>query len=148
MQTSSVHMHHVWSLPLPDFLHSRPSEVYLRLHVLPKVGEKWRAVCTYLGIPSEDVQKQLESHIGNVDETLFSLLSVWSARKGATWGALLAAFRKADMNAQANRLQEWVQSGAASVSCEVMWRVASRGIQQWELCRPAWRYTLDLLSIS
>ena len=102
------------------------------MHVLPKVGDKWRAVCTFLGIPREMVQKQLESHYGNVDETLFSLLSVWGASSGLTWGALLAALRKAEMNAQANRLQELIESGAASVSCEVMWRVASRDVQQWE----------------
>ena len=78
------------------------------------------------------MQKQLESHIGNVDETFFSLLSVWSASEGASWEALLDAFRKAEMNAQANRLQEWIESGAASVSCGVMWRVASRGVRQWE----------------
>ena len=132
VQTSSVHMHHVWSLPLPDLLCSRPREAHLRLHVLPKVGDKWRAVCTFLGIPREMVQKQLESHYGNVDETFFSLLSVWCASSGLTWGALLAALRKAEMNAQANRLQEWIESGAASVSCGVMLRVASRGVQQWE----------------
>ena len=125
-------MHHVWSLPLSDFLRSRPSEAHLRLHVLPKVGDKWRAVCTFLGIPREMVQKQLESHYGNVDETFFSLLSVWGASSGLTWGTLLAALKKAEMNAQANRLQEWIESGAASVSCEVMRRVASRGVQQWE----------------
>ena len=124
----------MWSLPFSDFLLSLPNEAHLRLQVLPKVGDKWRAVCTYLGIPSEMVQKRLESHFGNIDETLFSLLCQWRAGKGATWGALLDALRAADLNAQANRLQEWVESGASSVSCVVMWIVLNGIVLAMNVC--------------
>ena len=71
-------------------------------------------------IPDEMVQKELQSHFGNVNETPFTLLCVWSAGKGPTWEALLDALRAAELNAQANRLQEWGESGAASVRCTVM----------------------------
>ena len=73
-------------------------------------------MCTFLSIPNETVEKQFEQHNGNVDETLFSLLCMWCGGKGATWGALLQALRAAKLNAQANRLLEWGESGGASVS--------------------------------
>ena len=38
VQTASVHVHCVWSLPLSDFLLSIPSEAQLRSEVLPKVN--------------------------------------------------------------------------------------------------------------
>ena len=119
MQMPSVHVHRVWSLPLPDFLLSIPREAHLRSEVLPKVGESWRAFCTFLSIPNETVEKQYLRHMGNVDETLFSLLCMWRGGKGATWGALVQALRAAELNAQANRLLEWGESGGASVSCVV-----------------------------
>ena len=129
MQTASVHVHRVWSLPLSDFLLSVPSEAHLRSEVLPKVGESWRAFCTFLSIPNEMVQKQFEQHIGKVDEALFSLLCMWRGGKGATWGALLQALRAAELNAQANHLLEWGESGGASVSCVVvMGRDACTGV--------------------
>ena len=120
MQTSSVHVHRVWSLPLSDFLLSVPREAHLRSEVLPKVGESWRAFCTFLSIPNEMMEKQYLRHMGNVDETLFSLLCMWRGGKGATWGALLQALRAAELNAQANCLLEWGESGGASVSCVVV----------------------------
>ena len=120
MQTASVHVHRVWSLPLSAFLQSVPSELHLRSEVLPKVGESWRAFCTFLSIPNETLEKQYLRHMGNVDETLFNLLCMWRGGKGATWGALLQALRKAELNAQANRLLEWGESGGASVSCVVV----------------------------
>ena len=120
MQTASVHVHCVCALPLSDFLLSVPSEAHLRSEVLPKVGESWRAFCTFLSIPNETVEKQLLSNFGQVDETLFSLLCMWRGGKGATWGALLQALRAAELNAQANRLLEWGESGGASVSCVVV----------------------------
>ena len=129
MQTPSVHVHCVWSFLLSDFLLSVPNEAQLRSQVLPKVGESWKAVCTFLSIPNEMVQKQLLSNFGNVDETLFSLLCMWRSGKGATWGALLQALRAAELNAQANRLLEWGESGGASVSCVVvMGRDACTGV--------------------
>ena len=129
MQTPSVHVHRVWSLPLSDFLLSVPSEAHLRSEVLPKVGESWRAFCTFLSIPNEMMEKQYLRHMGNVDETLFSLLCLWRGGKGATWGVLLQALRAAELNAQANRLLEWGESGGASVSCSVvMGRDACTGV--------------------
>ena len=107
VQMSSVNVHRVWSLPLSDFLLSQPSEAHLRSQVLPKVGENWRAICTFLSISNETVQKQLWSNFGNVEEALFSLLCMWRGGKGATWEALLAAFRAAKLNAQANHVLEW-----------------------------------------
>ena len=125
----SVHVHCVWSLPLSDFHLSVPSEAQLRSQVLPKVGESWRAVCTFLSIPNETMQKHLLSNFGNVDEALFSLLCMWRGGKGATWGALLQALRAAKLNAQANHLLEWGGSGGASVSCVVlMGRGACTGV--------------------
>ena len=118
MQTATVHVHRVWSLSLSDFLLSIPSEAHIRS--LPKVGKSWRAFSTFLPIPNETVQKQFEQHIGNVDETLFSLLCMWRDGKGATWGTLLQALRAAELNAQANCLLEWGESGGASVSCVVV----------------------------
>ena len=120
MQTASIHVHCVWALPLSDFLLSVPSEAHLRSEVVPKVGESWKAFCTFLSIPNETVEKQLLSNFGQVDETLFSLLCMWRGSKGATWGALLQALRAAELNAQANRLLEWGESGGASVSCVVV----------------------------
>ena len=120
MQTASIHVHCVWALSLSDFLLSVPSEAHLRSEVLPKVGESWRAFCTFLSIPNETVEKQLLSNFGQVDETLFSLLCMWRGGKGAAWGALLQALRAAELNAQANRLLEWGESGGASVSCVVV----------------------------
>jgi len=133
VQTASIHVHGVWSLPLSAFLQSVPNELHLRSEVLPKVGESWRVFCTFLSFPNETVQKQFEQHIGNVDETLFSLLCMWRGDKGATWGALLQALRAAELNAQANRLLEWGESGGASVSCVVHGdgeRCMYRGVQQ------------------
>ena len=116
MKTASAHVHRVWSLPLSDFLLSIPSEAHIRSQVLPKVGENWRAFCTFLSIPNETVEKQYIRYMGIVDEILFSLLCMWRGDKGATWGALLQALRAAELNAQANRLLEWGKSGGASVS--------------------------------
>ena len=113
-------MHRVWSLPLSDFLLSLPSEANLRSEVLPRVGKSWRAFCTFLSISNEMVEKQFEQRNGNVDETLFSLLCMWRGGKGATWGALLQALRAAELNAQANCLLKWGESGGASVSCSVV----------------------------
>ena len=104
------------SLPLSDFLLSIPSEAHIWSQVLPKVGENWRAFCTFLSIPNETVEKQYIRHMGNVDEILFSLLCMWRGGKGATWGALLQALRAAELNAPANHLLEWGESGGASVS--------------------------------
>ena len=120
MQTPSVHVHRLWSLFLSDFLLSLPSEAHFRSEVLPRVGKSWRAFCTFLSISNEMVEKQFEQHNGNVDEVLFSLLCMWRGGKGATWGALLQALRAAELNAQANRLLEWGESGGASVSCVVV----------------------------
>ena len=129
MQTPSVHVHRVWSLPLSDFLLSVPSEAHLRSEVLPRVGKSWRALCTFLSISNEMVEKQFEQRNGNVDETLFSLLCMCRGGKGATWGALLQALRAAELNAQANCLLEWGESGGASVSCSVvMGRDAYAGV--------------------
>ena len=120
MQPTSVHVHRVWSLPLSEFLQSLPSEAQLRSEVLPKVGESWRAVCTFLSISNETVEKKFTEHIGKVDETLFSLLCMWRGGKEASWGALLQALRAAKLNAQANCLLKWGKSGGASVSCMVV----------------------------
>ena len=129
MQTACVHVHRVWSLPLSDFLLFVPSEAHLRSEVLPKMGESWRAFCTFLFIPNETVEKQYLRHMGNVDETMFSLLCMWHGGKRTTWGALLQALRAAELNAQANRLLEWGESGGASVSCVVvMGRDACTGV--------------------
>ena len=119
--------------PLPfldNLLLYQLSDAHIWLQALSCVGNKWRAVCTYLNIPQETMQKQLQSHFGNINKTLFRLLCMWCTGKGTIWGELLHAFRTAELNAQANRLQEWIESGPASASCVVMWGVASRGIQQ------------------
>ena len=99
MQTASVHVYRVRFLPLSDFLLSIPSEAHIQSQVLRKVGENWRAFCTFLSIPNETVEKQYICHMGNVDEILFSLLCMWRSGKGATWGALLQALRAAELNA-------------------------------------------------
>ena len=87
--------------PLSDFLLSLPSEAHPRSEFLPKVGERWRAVCTFLSIPNETMQKQLLSNVRKIEETLFSLMCMWYGDKGVTWGALLRAVRAAELNAQA-----------------------------------------------
>ena len=77
------------------------------------------------------VEMELQSHFGKVDETFFSLLCLWHKNEGATWKALLDALREAQLHAQANRLLEWGESGAYSVSCIVlMWKDAFRDILQ------------------
>ena len=119
------------SYSLLAFLQSRPSEPHLRSHVLPKVGGKWKAVSTFLGIPHEMVETKLQSHFGKVDEAFFALLCLWRAGEGATWDTLLDALKEAGLNAPVRELLEWIEFGAASVSCVVlMWRDAYRDILQ------------------
>ena len=114
---------------LPAFLQSRPTETHLRARVCPKVGREWRALSTYLNIPTTMVDKLLESHKHDVNEAFFRVLSVWRQREGATWDQLLQAMRETGLNAPVRELQEWMSSGAASVSCVVvMGRDAYRDI--------------------
>ena len=114
---------------LPAFLQSRPTETHLRAQVCPKVGREWRALSTYLNIPTTTVDKLLESHKHDVNEAFFRVLSEWRQRKGATWDQLLQAMRETGLNAPVRELLEWMSSGAASVSCVVvMGRDAYRDI--------------------
>ena len=105
---------------LPAFLQSRPTENHLRAQVCPKVGREWRALSTYLNIPTTTVDKLLESHKHDVNEAFFRVLCVWQEREGASWDQLLKAMRKAELNAPVRELLEWTSSGAASVSCVVV----------------------------
>ena len=105
---------------LPAFLQSRPTETQLRARVCTKVGREWRALSTYLNIPTTTVDKLLESHKHDVNEAFFRVLSVWREREGATWDQLLQAMRETGLNAPVRELQEWISSGAASVSCVVV----------------------------
>ena len=84
----------------------------------PKVGREWRALSTYLNIPTTTVDKLLESHKHDVNEAFFRVLSVWRQREGATWDQLLQAMRETGLNAPVRELQEWVSPGA--VSCVVV----------------------------
>ena len=86
----------------------------------PKVGCEWRALSTYLNIPTTTVDKLLESHKHDVNEAFFRVLSVWRQREGATWDQLLQAMRETGLNAPVRELLEWMSSGAASVSCVVV----------------------------
>ena len=105
------------SLRHAAFLESRPTEAHLRGEVCPKVGREWRAVCTFLNIQTTAVDKALESNKHDVNEAFFRLLCMWRSFEGATWEQLLKAMQKAGLNAPARELQEWMGSGAASVSC-------------------------------
>ena len=115
-------VYHPYSLPTlsllpPAFLQSRPTEAQLRAQVCPKVGHQWRALATYLDISTATVDKVLESNKHDINEVLFRLLCVWQTSEGATWGKLLEALSKAGLNAPVRELEEWGESGAASVSC-------------------------------
>ena len=84
-------------------------------------------MCTYLNIQTTTVDKVLESNKHDVNEAFFRLLCLWRSFERATWGQLLKALREAGLNAPVRELQEWMGSGAASVSCVGMvWRDASR----------------------
>ena len=52
-------------------------------------GEQVEGCVHHLNIPQETMQKQLQSHIGNINETLFRLLCMWCTGKGTIWGELL-----------------------------------------------------------
>ena len=86
----------------------------------PKVGHEWRALSTYLNIPTTTVDKLLESHKHDVNEAFFRVLSVWRQGEGATWDQLLQAMRETGLNAPVRELLEWMSSGAVSVSCVVV----------------------------
>ena len=73
----------------------------------------------------------MESHKHDVSEAFFRVLCLWHDGEGATWEVLLDALREAGLNAPARELLEWIESGAASVSCVVMmWTDAYRDILQ------------------
>ena len=75
------------------------------------------------------MDKLLESHKHDVNEAFFRVLSVWRQREGATWDQLLQAMKETGLNAPVRELREWMNSGAASVSCVVgMGRDAYRAI--------------------
>ena len=140
------------SLPA-DFLQTRPTEAHLRSEVCPKVGRKWREVCTYLNIQNTVVDMLVESNKHDIGEAFYRILCSWRDSERATWEVLLSALRKADLNAQANQLLHQGESGA--VSCTMTaWRHASgiccseselllkhdsKGtcIQEY-ICRPEW----------
>ena len=101
-------------------MRSRPTEAELRKEVCSRVGDKWRAVSTYLDVPSAKVAFLLDSHKHNVEEAFVQILCYWGSGQGATWDVLLGALRMAGLNAQANELQKWGESRVPSVSCVVM----------------------------
>ena len=82
------------------FLKSKPSEADLRRHVCSVAGQKWRSICTYLGIPNAKVESLLGSNPHNVEEVFFQALCYWHAGKTSeevTWSTLLEAMKEAGL---------------------------------------------------
>ena len=82
------------------FLRSKPSEADLRRHVCSVAGQKWRSICTYLGIPNAKVESLLGSNPHNVEEVFFQALCYWHAgntSEEVTWSTLLEAMKEAGL---------------------------------------------------
>ena len=82
------------------FLRSKPSEADLRRHVCSVVGQKWRSICMYLGIPNAKVESLLGSNPHNVEEVFFQALCYWHAgntSEEVTWSTLLKAMKEAGL---------------------------------------------------
>ncbi|MGR3914180.1 MAG: death domain-containing protein, partial [Gammaproteobacteria bacterium] len=105
--------------PSLAFLRSQPIESYLR-RVCSKVGGRWRAVATYLNIPTPKVDYYVDGYKPDMEEAFFRILIHWRSGQGATWATLLTALRMAELKAPADELQEWGRSKALTVSCVVM----------------------------
>ena len=87
------------------------------MSVCETVSERWKQVCTYLGIPSEKISQSEQNNMGNVTQACFEAMCWW--REGnckeenspPTWKVLLDAMRKAGFPDRADTVQEELTLG-------------------------------------
>ena len=76
-----------------------PTEEDLQKCVVKKIGKEWKSVCTYLGIPSHEIDTASQDNMGNVKVAFFNLLVWWRngnvSEKPATWSVLKKALKEA-----------------------------------------------------
>ena len=88
-------------LPLAiGFLQSKPTEIDIRSHICQKAGDKWPAVCTYLGVPLAKVQMARRNNPHQEEDACFEAVMHW--RSGNTtvaisWEGMLRALRSAGL---------------------------------------------------
>ena len=102
------------------FLQSKPTEIDIRAHVCQKAGDKWPAVCTYLGVPLPRVQMARGNNPHQEEDACFEAVMFW--RNGNTsvvvsWLSLLEALKRAGLGAVANSIA--MQNGVEPVSAYV-----------------------------
>ena len=105
-------------LPLAiGFLQSKPTEIDIRTHICQKAGDKWPAVCTYLGVPLAKVQMARGNNPHQEEDACFEAVMHW--RSGNTtvavsWAGLLRALRSASLSYIADSIA--VENGVKPVS--------------------------------
>ena len=114
-----------------EILKTKPREEDLRRHVCSIAGEKWHAVCTYLGIHNAKKQFLVESNSKNVEEAFFQALCYWctgNTSKEATWSVLLDALREAELNKCADDLMTKLLDDATVSSNYTVRRICWVGV--------------------
>ena len=110
---------HLYSMPSICVLSSyvcvlcvgkRPEEVDLWRHIIEHVDRSWKALLTYLGVPSTVVDEEEMSNRGNAKQAFFKALLWWhrgnSRAHPSSWEELLQALEYAGFKDHADDLRQ------------------------------------------
>lgn len=93
----------------------RPSEKELLKHICPQAIDKWKQVCTHLGIESPRVTGFERSHPNDTSQAFFQSLAFWlqgNAEGPITWKTLLEALEDAEKKQLAEDLKHKLFEGS------------------------------------
>ena len=98
---------------------SCPKEPELCYHVAAKLGQDWRSVCTYLGLPLHQLDQADAAHSQLEDKAMQGLV-MWlrgqeDPKAPHSWGTLLQALRWARRNDLASNVEECIKNGTLAV---------------------------------
>ena len=129
--TLVLYAYYLWTEPLCVctyvcvlFVDKKPEEEDLWRHIIEHVGKNWRALLTYLGVPSTVMDEEEMSNRGNVKQAFFKALLWWhrgnSQAHPSTWEELLQALENVGFKDRADCLRWKLLSGEISSEYSIL----------------------------